>query len=195
MNVSVVKNDCADESRNAASESAASKRQIPAWAPLRSPLFRALWLASLASNIGTWMHEVGASWLMTSLSKSEQMNALVAAAGTFPMFLLALPAGALADIVDRRKLVICTQSWATVVAGTLAALTLSNIMAPWILLLFSLLMALGGAMTGPAWQSLLPEMVKKRQVPSAMSLGVEFVAHHRAVAGRRHHWRGCQCAA
>jgi predicted MFS family arabinose efflux permease/quinol monooxygenase YgiN len=148
-----------------------SRRQIPPWAPLRSPVFRALWLASLASNIGTWMHEVGAAWLMTSLTKSEQMNALVAAAGTLPMFLLALPAGALADIVDRRKLVIYTQTWATLVAGTLSVLTLLSLTGPWVLLFFTLLMALGGAMTGPAWQSLLPEMVKKRQLPAAMSLG------------------------
>ena len=148
-----------------------SARQTPFWAPLRSPLFRALWLASLASNIGTWMHEVGASWLMTSLTKSEQMNALISAAGSFPMFLLALPAGALADIVDRRKLVIITQAWATVIASLLAVLTLFNLTGPWVLLTFTLLMALGSAMTGPAWQALLPEMVRKRQVPTAMSLG------------------------
>lgn len=148
-----------------------SRRQTPFWAPLRSPLFRALWLASLASNIGTWMHEVGASWLMTSLTKSEQMNALISAAGSFPMFLLALPAGALADIVDRRKLVIFTQAWATIVAGLLATFTLLNLTGPWVLLTFTLLMALGGAMTGPAWQALLPEMVRKRQVSAAMSLG------------------------
>jgi MFS family permease len=148
-----------------------SRRQLPVWAPLRSPLFRAVWLASLASNIGTWMHEVGASWLMTSLTKSEQMNALISAAGSFPMFLLALPAGALADIVDRRKLIIFTQAWATTVAGLLAVLTLLNLTGPWVLLTFTLLMALGSAMTGPAWQALLPEMVNKRQVPTAMSLG------------------------
>ena len=158
-------------SQPAVEQPALPKRRLPAWAPLRSPLFRALWLASLASNIGTWMHDVGASWLMTSLTTSEQMNALVSAASAFPMFLLALPAGALADIVDRRKLVICTQSWAFVVAGTLAVLTLLNATGPWILLFFTLLMGLGGAMTGPAWQALLPEMVKKRQIPAAMSLG------------------------
>ena len=148
-----------------------SKRHIPAWAPLRSPLFRAVWLASLASNVGSWMHEVGASWLMTSLTKDEQMNALVAAAASFPMFLLSLPAGALADIVDRRKLIIATQTWVTVVAATLAALTLGNVTTPWVLLFFTLLMALGAAMTGPAWQALLPEMVKRHQLPAAMSLG------------------------
>jgi MFS family permease len=168
MNLSVARKNAAPSETE---RSTPSKRQIPAWAPLRAPLFRALWIASLASNIGTWMHEVGASWLMTSLTKSEQMNALVAAAGSFPMFLLALPAGALADIVDRRKLVICTQAWATLVAGTLAVLTLFNLTGPWVLLLFTLFMALGGAMTGPAWQALLPEMVKKRELPAAMSLG------------------------
>jgi MFS family permease len=152
-------------------ERTSSKRQIPAWAPLRSPLFRALWLASLASNIGTWMHDVGAAWLMTSLTKSEQLNAMVSAAGSLPMFLLALPAGALADIIDRRKLVICTQAWAALVAGTLAVLTLFDLTGPWVLLLFTLFMGLGGAMTGPAWQALLPEMVKKAEVPAAMSLG------------------------
>lgn len=169
--------DATEDSRNASTQSVInerpqpSKRKIPGWAPLRSPLFRAVWLASLASNIGSWMHDVGASWLMTSLTKDEQMNALVSAASSFPMFLLALPAGALADIVDRRKLVICTQSWATVVAGTLALLTLFNLRSPWVLLFFTLLMALGSAMTGPAWQALLPEMVKRRQLPVAMSLG------------------------
>lgn len=150
---------------------APSKRQSPGWAPLRSPLFRAVWLASMASNIGSWMHDVGASWLMTSLTKDEQLNALVAAASSFPMFFLALPAGALADIIDRRKLVIATQTWSVLVAGSLAALTLFRLTGPYLLLFFTLLMALGSAITGPAWQALLPEMVKKRQLPAAMSLG------------------------
>jgi MFS family permease len=149
-----------------------SVRRIPTWLPLRSPVFRAVWLASLASNVGSWMHEVGASWLMTSLTKNEQMNALVSGAVSLPMFLLALPAGALADIVDRRKLIMCTQTWAMLVAGTLATLTLLNVTAPWILLFFTLLMGLGSAMTGPAWQALLPEMVKRRQLPAAMSWAV-----------------------
>jgi len=149
----------------------APKRLVPAWAPLRSPLFRALWLAGLASNIGTLMHEVGAAWLMTSLTKSEQMNALVSTAGALPMFLLAMPAGALADIVDRRKLMIWTQAWAALIAGILATSTLLGLTGPWTLLVFTLLLSLGVAMSGPASQSLLPEMVKRRQIPAAMSLG------------------------
>jgi len=117
------------------------------------------------------MHEVGASWLMTSLTTDAKMNALVAAAGSLPMFLLSLPAGSLADIVDRRKLIICTQTWATLVAGILALLTLLNITSPWIVILFTFLMALGNVLTGPASQALLPEIVKRRQLPAAMSLG------------------------
>ncbi len=146
-------------------------RRLPAWAPLRAPLFRALWLASLASNIGTWMHEVGAAWLMTSLSTDAQLNALVAAAGSLPMFLLALPAGALADIIDRRKLMIATQTWALVVTGTLAGLTFAGLVTPAVLLFFTLLMALGSALSAPAWQSIVPEIVKKNSLPAAIALG------------------------
>jgi MFS family permease len=81
-----------------------------AWSPLRQPLFRALWIASLASNIGTWMHEAGAGWLMTSLTPSPLMVALMQTATTLPVLLLALPAGALADVVDRRTMLLFTQA-------------------------------------------------------------------------------------
>ena len=93
-----------------------------AWSPLQQPLFRALWMASVASNIGTWMHDVGAAWLMTSLSTDPLMVALVQAATTLPMFLFALPGGALADIVDRRRLLLAAQVWSLLSAGALAAL-------------------------------------------------------------------------
>src|ERR1043166_7662037 len=77
-----------------------------AWSPLRHSLFRALWLASVASNIGTWMQNVGAAWLMTSLAPSPTMVALVQAATSLPVFLVGLPAGAVADLVDRRRLLL-----------------------------------------------------------------------------------------
>src|SRR5438093_9167033 len=80
------------------------------WEPLRQPLFRALWLAALASNVGTWMHEVGADWLMTSLSTSPLLVSLVETAASLPVVLLSLAAGALADVVDRRRLLLFTQS-------------------------------------------------------------------------------------
>ncbi len=153
------------------SNTSTSTRRLPAWAPLRAPLFRALWLAALASNVGTWMHEVGAAWLMTSLSKDAQLNALVAAAGSLPMFLLALPSGALADIIDRRKLMIATQTWALVITGTLAGLTFFGLVNPPVLLFFTLLLSIGSALSGPAWQSIIPEIVKKKEMSAAIALG------------------------
>src|SRR5262245_23783923 len=95
-----------------------------AWSPLRHPLFRALWIASIASNIGTWMHEAGAGWLMTSLTSSSFMVALMQTATTLPILLLGLPAGALADVVDRRRMLLFTQAWMLVSATMLGILTL-----------------------------------------------------------------------
>src|ERR687883_1706748 len=91
-----------------------------AWAPLGRPLFRALWLAAVASNVGTWMHNVGAEWLMTTLAPTPLMVALMQTAENAPTFLLALPAGALADIVDRRRMLLFTQAWMLVAAVALA---------------------------------------------------------------------------
>src|SRR5437588_6124816 len=90
---------------------ASATARASAYGPLRHRLFRWLWIASLASNIGTWMHTVGAAWLMTDLSTSSLLVGLVQTATTLPVFLLALPAGALADIVDRRRLLVMSQAW------------------------------------------------------------------------------------
>src|SRR6059036_2994449 len=87
------------------------ERAPSALAPLREPLFRALWIAALVSNVGTWIQEVGAAWLMTSITASPTQVALVQAAATLPIFLLALVAGALADVLDRRRLLLVTQAW------------------------------------------------------------------------------------
>src|SRR5205814_8091344 len=89
----------------------ASSAATSAWSPLSNALFRSLWIATIVSNVGTWMQDVGAGWLMTSLSSSPAMVALVEAADSFPVMLLALPAGALADIVDRRRLLISVQAY------------------------------------------------------------------------------------
>ena len=93
------------------------------WSPLRRPLFRAFWVASVVSSIGTWMHEAGASWLMTSLTSSPLMVALMQTATTLPVFMLSLPAGALADLLDRRKLLLCTQASMAAAATILGILT------------------------------------------------------------------------
>ncbi|HEX8237713.1 MAG TPA: MFS transporter [Abditibacteriaceae bacterium] len=151
-----------------------------AWAPLRHATFRALWIAALFSNVGSWMHDVGAGWLMTTLAPSPQMVALVQAAGGLPMLLLSLPAGALADVVDRRRQLIAAQAWMLCVAGTLAVLTYLHIMSPWILLLFTFCMGVGGALTAPAWMSSIPEMVPRSDLRSAVTLG--GVAMHGARA-------------
>src|SRR5256886_14904992 len=86
-----------------------SGRLASAWSPLREPVFRALWIATVISNVGTWMQDVGESWLMTSLTPSPVLVALVETAGSLPVVLVALPAGALADIVDRRRLFVVMQ--------------------------------------------------------------------------------------
>ncbi|MDR6678709.1 MFS family permease [Pseudomonas psychrotolerans] len=140
------------------------------WQPLRQRTFRWLWLASIASNIGTWMHEVGAGWLMTSLSASPLAVALVQVAGALPMFLLALPAGALADIVDRRRYLLGVQLWMAAVALALAGLTLAGWMSVPLLLGLTLAMGVGTALMLPAWSALTPELVDKSELPAAIAL-------------------------
>ena len=99
------------------------RRADAAWAPLREPLFRSLWIAAVISYTGTWMQNVGAGWLMTQLSTSPLMVSLVQAAAAVPVFFVVLPAGALADMVDRRRLLLFTQGWMVAAAAALGGLT------------------------------------------------------------------------
>ena len=141
-----------------------------AWSPLRQPLFRALWLASVASNIGTWMQNVGAAWLMTSLAPSPTLVALVQAATSLPVFLVALPAGAIADLVDRRRLLLATQGWMLAAATLLGVLTILDVMTPWYLLILTFALGLGAAMNAPAWQAIIPELVGESELRAAVTL-------------------------
>src|SRR2546428_5036653 len=141
-----------------------------AWSPLRQSLFRALWIASVTSNIGTWMHEVGAGWLMTSLTQSPLMVALMQTATSLPIFLLALPAGALADLVDRRRMLLFTQGWMLTAAALLGALTLLDLTTPWVLLMLTFVLGAGAAMNAPAWQATAPELVSRAELPAAVAL-------------------------
>jgi MFS family permease len=134
------------------------------------PLFALLLLASLVSNIGTWMHDAAASWLMALLTKSPVMMALIQSATSVPLFLLSLPAGAVADKLDRRRLLIGTQCWMMIVALSLGILTIAGIRTPWVLLSFTFLLSAGAAMTGPAWHSIFPDLVEPHELPSAISL-------------------------
>jgi len=140
---------------------------VSAWSPFKNPVFRALWIATVVSNVGTWMQSVGAAWFMTSLSKSPVLVALVQVATTLPMFLFSLPAGALADIVDRRRLLLFTQAWMTAAAAVLGVLTLAGLTTPWVLLTFTFLLGLGASLNGPAWMAIVPELVPRRHLLQA----------------------------
>lgn len=141
-----------------------------AWQALQHPVFRMLWLASLASNIGTWMHEVGASWLMISLTDKPIWVALVQAMTTASISLFALPAGALADIIDRRRYLIVLQSTMLISALLLAVVTFSGKMTPELLLFLTFCLGAGAALSMPTWQALIPEMVPSKDLYSAILL-------------------------
>jgi MFS family permease len=140
------------------------------WMPLRQKTFREFWLASLVSNFGTIMQSVGAAWLMTSLSASPVMVALVQTATNLPTFLLALPAGALADIVDRRRLILFTQSWMLVSAILLGLLALTQNATPVTLLALTFSLGLGAALNAPVLQAIVPELVPRDQLSEAITL-------------------------
>jgi MFS family permease len=129
-----------------------------------------MWIASVVSNIGTWMHTVAASWLMTTLATSPLPVALVQTATTLPVFLLSLPAGAIADLIDRRRLLIFTQSWMLAAAGLLGVLTLAGVIGPWSLLGLTFALGLGAAMNGPAWSASIPELVPREELALAVAL-------------------------
>ncbi|CAA9566327.1 Uncharacterized MFS-type transporter [uncultured Synechococcales cyanobacterium] len=141
-----------------------------AWSPLRQSLFRALWIASIASNLGTWMQNVGGVWLMTSLTPSPLLVALMQTATSLPILLVGLPAGALADIVDRRRLLLIWQGWMLGVAAVLGGVTLLGVMSPWLLLVLTFALGLGAAMNGPAWQAIVSELVPRPELPAAIAL-------------------------
>lgn len=150
--------------------SASTLTPTSTWSPLRQPVFRALWIASAVSTIGTWMHDVGAAWLMTSLSPSPFLVALMQAASSLPFFLLALPAGAIADVIDRRRMLLFTQAWMLAAAALLGVLTVAGITTPWILLALTFALSVGSAMNMPVWQAVIPELVVKEELSSAVTL-------------------------
>src|SRR5437763_2658306 len=114
------------ESVNSAGNLSTRQAASP-WSPLREPLFRSLWIAAVISYTGTWMQNVGAGWLMTQISTSPLMVSLVQAASTLPVFLVILPAGALADMVDRRRFLLITQGWVVMAAGAMAVVTMLHV--------------------------------------------------------------------
>lgn len=143
---------------------------VAATAPFKVRMFRLLWTATLVSNVGSWMENVGEGWLMTSLSSSPLVVSLVQVANTLPMLLLSLPAGAMADVLNRRKLLILTQSWLMLCAATLALVTYMGIVSPIMLLGITALMGVGSALNQPAWRAITSDLVPKELLPQAISL-------------------------
>ncbi|MFE9657436.1 MFS transporter [Micromonospora sp. NPDC006431] len=165
----------------AANDATAAEPQISAWAPLRTAVYRSLWLALLAANIGTWMQTVGAQWLLVHTSDASTLVALVQTASLLPMLLLALPAGALADTFDRRHLLIAVQLFMVAVALGLTLLTAAGRMPPALLLTLTFAFGVGQALTLPAWAAVIPELVSREQLRSASALGSISVNVARAV--------------
>jgi MFS family permease len=155
--------------------------QASAWAPLRLPTFRSLWLVWLASNTCMWMNDVAAAWQMTTLTSSPTLIALVQTASSLPVFLLGLPSGALADIVDRRKYFMITQFWIATTAAVLFGVALSgNLTAP-VLLVLVFANGIGLAMRWPVYAAILPEIVPRSQLGEALALNAVAVNTSRVI--------------
>lgn len=142
-----------------------------AWAPLSIPAYRAFWIAGLFSNVGTWMHETGAQWLMTSLEPSPTMVSAVRTAMTIPVFCLALPAGVWADRFNRRSWLLSSQLLLLGIAAVMAILAGLEWITPTILLILTAAMGIGMILNQPAWQALTPELVPPAMIPSAVAIG------------------------
>ena len=158
-----------------------SEVAVSTWAPLHNTVFRMLWFASLASNIGTWMQTVGAQWLLVDQPNAPTLVALVQTATTLPVFLLAMPAGVLADTFDRRFLLVAVQAFQVVVGLVLAVATAAGVMQPPLLLLLTFALGAGSTLTVPAWQALIQDIVPRAQLHSASVLGSMNVNLARAV--------------
>jgi MFS family permease len=145
------------------------------WRPLRASTFRNLMIADVASDMGTFMQSVAAAWLMVSMHASPLYVALTQTASALPFFLFALPAGAIGDIVDRRKLILFTEIWMAAIAILLAGMTLGGVLTPILLLLLTFALSVGDAIESPTWRAVLPELVSNEDLPAAAALnGIEF---------------------
>ncbi|MBT2415808.1 MFS transporter [Streptomyces sp. ISL-12] len=150
-----------------------------AWAPLAARVFRALWIAQLVSNTGSWMQTVGAQWLLVGHSAS--LVTLVQTASSLPVVLLALPSGVLADRYDRRTVLLAAQFAMLAASGVLTVLAFQEVLTPYLLLALTFLLGCGTALMGPAWQAIQPELVEREQLGQAAALGAVNMNLARAV--------------
>jgi len=162
-------------------ENAQDSEKTGPWSPLTTRAFAVIWTAVLVSNIGLWMRDVASGWLMTDLSPSPLMVSLVQAALTLPIFLLALPAGALADLVDRRRILIVVQMFLVLVSIGLASAVWLGVMTPAVLLALTFAGGVGAALAAPAFQAVVPELVPPAQLRAAVALNSMGVNVARAI--------------
>lgn len=161
--------DNAPDSTEGASQGAAARRPS-ALSPLREPLFRNVWIANLVSQLGGMVQVVGASWLMLTIAESESMVALVQTATTLPIVVFALLAGALADSMDRRNMMLLAQVFMLSVSVVLAVVAWLDLLTPWLLLGFTFLLGSGAAFNAPVWQAAVGGMVQRSELPTAIAL-------------------------
>jgi len=148
----------------------ADAHQLSALTPLRAPVFRMLWTVWLTANVCMWMSDVAAAWVMTSMTTSPLWVALVQTASTLPVFLLGLPSGALADILDRRRYFISTQIWVAAIGLMLSAAIASGAMTPLLLVALTFANGMGLAMRWPVFAALIPDLVPRSQLSAALAL-------------------------
>ncbi len=151
------------------------------WAPLRTRAFAVIWTATLVSNIGLWIRDVASGWLMTEMAPSPLLVALVQGAMTLPIFLLALPAGALADILDRRRMLVAIQGFTALLSVAMAVAMATGAMTPTLLLVFTFLAGIGAALAGPPSQAVVPELVDKPMLRPAVALNSLGINISRAI--------------
>jgi MFS family permease len=152
-----------------------------AWAPLRRPVFRALWLAQLGSNVGTWMQSVGAQWTVVHQPNAAALASIVQAASLLPVLFVSLPAGVLADVLDRRRLIAMATLAMAIVAGGLAILSADGLLTPTALIAITFVLGACQALTSPAWQAIQPELVPREELPEAAALNSLNVNIARAI--------------
>ena len=153
----------------------------PVGSPFRHRAFTVIWIATIVSNIGGWMYSMASGWLMTSLDSNAFIVSMVQVANSLPMFLFAIPAGALADIVNQRRFLIVGESTITIISAAFAALVWLHLITPISLLLLSFVVTVGSAMTAPAWQSVVAKLVPKSDLPSAVAANSVGINVSRAI--------------
>jgi MFS family permease len=152
-----------------------------AWAPFRHKIFAVIWIATVVSNIGGWMYNVASGWLMTSLNPDPFIVSMVQVANSLPMFLFAIPAGALVDIVDRRRFLIFGESTITITSTIFAVFVWRHLITPGSLLVFSFIVTVGSAFTAPAWAAVVSRLVPKSDLPAAIAANSVGINVSRAI--------------